>query len=69
MEHLRLLLPMVLSMTRTRSDASASGEWQEDSGLGLYRAPDDGCGAAASAPSVDLDKKVSPFFPQILSIV
>ncbi|XP_004074805.1 TNF receptor-associated factor 2 [Oryzias latipes] len=59
MEHLRLLLPMVLSMTRTRLDTSPSGEWQEDSGLGLYRAPDDGCGAAASVPSVDLDKKVS----------
>ncbi|MEQ2203244.1 hypothetical protein XENOCAPTIV_027393, partial [Xenoophorus captivus] len=31
MEHLRLLLPMVLSMTRTQSEALGSGEWQEDS--------------------------------------
>lgn len=63
MEHLRLLLPMVLSMTRTRADAAAHGEWQEDSGLGLYRAPEEGVtmgsGAAASMQSVDVDKKVS----------
>ncbi|XP_013871466.1 TNF receptor-associated factor 2 isoform X2 [Austrofundulus limnaeus] len=59
MEHLRLLLPMVLSMTRSRSEASSAGEWQEDSGLGLYRAPDEGSGAAASTSSNDLDKKVS----------
>ncbi|KAK7895193.1 hypothetical protein WMY93_020518 [Mugilogobius chulae] len=39
-EHLRLLLPMVLSMVRTRVDASGLGEWQEDSGwacTGLLR--------------------------------
>ncbi|KAM9735132.1 TNF receptor-associated factor 2 isoform 1-T3 [Menidia menidia] len=59
MEHLRLLLPTVLSMVRTRADGSGSGEWQEDSGLGLYRAPDEGSGAAASSQSVDLEKKVS----------
>ncbi|XP_061590113.1 TNF receptor-associated factor 2 [Cololabis saira] len=58
MEHLRLLLPMVLSMARTRVEASGPGEWQEDSGLGLYRAPDEGSGAAAPAHTVDLDKKV-----------
>lgn len=58
MEHLRLLLPMVLSMTRTQTDALGSGEWQEDSGLGLYRAPEEGSGAAA-APPADLEKKVS----------
>lgn len=62
MEHLRLLLPMVLSMSRTRVDASGPGEWQEDSGLGLYRAPEEGASmgaaAAASVQSVDLEKKV-----------
>ncbi|XP_072309206.1 TNF receptor-associated factor 2 [Eucyclogobius newberryi] len=57
-EHLRLLLPMVLSMVRTRVDASGLGEWQEDSGLGLYRAPEEGVSMGASA-SVDLDKKVT----------
>ncbi len=54
---------MVLSMTRPRADASGSGEWQEDSGLGLYRAPEEGvsmgAAAAASGQSVDLEKKVS----------
>ncbi|KAA8584559.1 hypothetical protein FQN60_008344 [Etheostoma spectabile] len=64
MEHLRLLLPMVLSTARTRADhAAAHGEWQEDSGLGLYRAPEEGVtmgsGAAASMQSVDVDKKVN----------
>lgn len=62
MEHLRLLLPMVLSMTRSRSEASGAGEWQEDSGLGLYRAPEEGSGAAASTNSTDLEKKVSLSF-------
>lgn len=64
MEHLRLLLPMVLSGTRTRTEVSDSGEWQEDSGLGLYRAPEEGgnvgAGAAASVHTVDLEKKVRP---------
>lgn len=63
-EHVRLLLPMVLSLTRARTETSDSGEWQEDSGLGLYRAPEEGvnmgAGAAASAHSVDLEKKVRP---------
>ncbi|KAK5879052.1 hypothetical protein CesoFtcFv8_024397 [Champsocephalus esox] len=62
MEHLRLLLPMVLSITVPPSDASGPGEWQEDSGLGLYRAPEEGVsmgsGAAAASQSMDLDKKV-----------
>uniref|UniRef100_UPI0037E74ABC TNF receptor-associated factor 2 n=1 Tax=Semicossyphus pulcher TaxID=241346 RepID=UPI0037E74ABC len=62
MEHLRLLLPMVLTMARTRADAGA-GEWQEDSGLGLYRSPEEGVtmgvGAAASVQPVGLDKKVN----------
>ncbi|MEQ2168645.1 hypothetical protein GOODEAATRI_016971 [Goodea atripinnis] len=53
MEHLRLLLPMVLSMTRTQSEALGSGEWQEDSGFGLYRAPEEGNGAAASTQPVN----------------
>lgn len=61
MEHLRLLLPMVLSMSATRSETSGSGEWQEDSGLGLYRAPEEGSGAAAPTHTVDLEKKVSLF--------
>lgn len=70
MEHLRLLLHMVLSMARTHTDATTTaagvGEWQEDSGLGLYRAPEEGAGAgagvgaAASVHPVSLEKKVSP---------
>lgn len=63
MEHLRLLLPMVLSMAKTSAEAPSPGEWQEDSGLGLYRAPEEGvnmgAGAAASTQPVDLEKKVS----------
>lgn len=63
MEHVRLLLPMVLSLTRTGAEVSDSGEWQEDSGLGLYRAPEEGlnmgAGAAASVHAVNLEKKVS----------
>lgn len=54
---------MVLSMARARAEASGPGEWQEDSGLSLYRAPEEGdtlgAGAATSAQSVDLEKKVS----------
>lgn len=74
MEHLRLLLPMVLSMARPRADAPGPGEWQEDSGLGLYRAPEEGvnmgAGAAASGQSVDIEKKVSlnRFFSSLLTI-
>lgn len=64
MEHLRLLLHMVLSMARTQAtDTAGADEWQEDSGLGLYRAPEEGAsagaGAAASVHSVSLEKKVS----------
>lgn len=62
MEHLRLLLPMVLSVTRTRAEASGPGEWQEDGpGWGLYRGPGDGVieECAATPQPVDLDKKVS----------
>lgn len=63
MDHLRLLLSMVLSLTRTRTDAATgSGEWQEDSGVGLYRAPEEDArprAAAAPSQSVDLEKKVS----------
>ncbi|XP_075942829.1 TNF receptor-associated factor 2 [Anarhichas minor] len=63
MEHLRLLLPMVLSMPLAHADAPGQGEWQEDSGLGLYRAPEEGAatglGAAASVQSVDVEKKVN----------
>lgn len=56
-EHLRLLLPMVLSVARPpRAEAPPPGEWQEDSGLGLYRAPEEG--ASSPVPPVDLDKKV-----------
>lgn len=74
MEHLRLLLTMVMSMARTRADP---GEWQEDSGLGLYRSPEEGvavgAGAAASVHSVDLEKKVrenqlSPSFTADVSL-
>lgn len=73
MEHLRLLLHMVLSMARTQATAvdtaaaaamaTIGDEWQEDSGLGLYRAPEEGATAgacaAASIHSVSLEKKVS----------
>ncbi|XP_034047341.1 TNF receptor-associated factor 2 [Thalassophryne amazonica] len=62
-EHLRLLLPVVLSVVRMRAEALCPGEWQEDSGLGLYRAPEEGVtmgvGAAASTQSLDLEKKVN----------
>ncbi|XP_028318760.1 TNF receptor-associated factor 2 [Gouania willdenowi] len=59
MEHLRLLLPMVLSMGGTRTETPSVGEWQEDSGLGLYRAPEEGGGALASTQTINLDKKVT----------
>lgn len=51
----------------TAADTSAAmaaigDEWQEDSGLGLYRAPEEGATvgacAAASIHSVSLEKKV-----------
>lgn len=72
MEHLHLLLPMVLSLTRTRAEVSDSGEWQEDSGLGLYRAPEEGvnvgAGAAASVHAVDLEKKVRLVARRLFSV-
>lgn len=62
-EHLRLLLPMVPSMVRARADTPGLEEWQEVSGLGLYRAPEEGAlmgaSASSSVQSVDLDKKVT----------
>lgn len=62
MEHLRLLLPMVLSLTKTSTETSGPGEWQDDAGLGLYRAPEEGAAmgiGAGAAQSVDLEKKVN----------
>ncbi|XP_063334555.1 TNF receptor-associated factor 2 [Pelmatolapia mariae] len=59
MEHLRLLLPLVLSATRARAEGSGAGEWQEDSGVGLYRDPNEGAGPTTSVQSVDLEKKVN----------
>ncbi|XP_008324227.1 TNF receptor-associated factor 2 isoform X2 [Cynoglossus semilaevis] len=62
-EHLRLLLSMVMSLVHARADTVSTGEWQEDSGLGLYRAPEEAVvsstGASASLQSVTLDKKVT----------
>ncbi|XP_040914567.1 TNF receptor-associated factor 2 [Toxotes jaculatrix] len=59
MEHLRLLLSMVLSVSRTRAEASGPGEWQDDYGLGLYRGPGEGLISEAGAEvSVDLETKV-----------
>ncbi|KAG5834726.1 hypothetical protein ANANG_G00264640 [Anguilla anguilla] len=45
LEHLRLLLDEV---GRLRQQADGPGEWQEDSGLGLYRAPEEGAPLAGS---------------------
>ncbi len=45
-EHLRLILA-VLSSVGLR--AEGAGEWQEDSGLGLYRGPEDASPAGAHA--------------------
>lgn len=51
-EHMRLMLG-VLSSVRIR--AEGAGEWQEDSGLGLYRGPEDAVppGAHAAAQTTD----------------
>ena len=59
MEHLRLLLPMVLSLVHGRADGLPALDWQEDPGC-LYRAPEEGAhgGARAAPAAVDLDKKV-----------
>lgn len=54
-----MLLPLVLSVSRTGAEAPGVGEWQEDSGVGLYRDPNEGAGAITSVHSVDLEKKVS----------
>lgn len=58
MEHLRLMLG-VLSSVRVRSDAV--GEWQEDSGLGLYRGPEDTAlpGVQASAGGPGMQQKMT----------
>ncbi|XP_062845125.1 TNF receptor-associated factor 2 [Trichomycterus rosablanca] len=58
MEHLRLMLG-VLSSARPRSDGA--GEWQEDSGLGLYRSPEDAVplGAQATPGGPGVQQKMS----------
>lgn len=48
-EHLRLMLG-VLSTVRLRPETD--GEWQEDSGLGLYRGPEDASPAGAQAAAL-----------------
>ncbi|CAL8386960.1 unnamed protein product [Boreogadus saida] len=61
MEHLRLLLPMVLSLVHGGQAVGPPAlDWQEDPGC-LYRAPEEGAhgGARATPAAVDLDKKVS----------
>lgn len=67
MEHLRLILATMSLVRLQRPEAPGLGEWQEDSGLGLYRAPEDGAtataatdggGAAASGQTFGLDHKV-----------
>lgn len=56
-DHLRLLLSEV---NRVRQRTDGAGEWQEDSGLGLYRAPEEGTPFAGEAGQVStLVKKVS----------
>lgn len=55
-EHLRLLLAEV---GRFRQRVEGAGEWQEDSGLGLYRAPEEGATpAGATGQPGALEKKV-----------
>lgn len=58
MEHLRLMLAMLTSV-RMRSDAA--GEWQDDSGLGLYRSPEDAAlpGAQAVAGGPGMQQKMT----------
>lgn len=50
-EHLRLMLA-ILSSVRLRPDAA--GEWQEDSGFGLYRGPEDTAIPGSQAASGEL---------------
>ncbi|KAJ8346996.1 hypothetical protein SKAU_G00283970 [Synaphobranchus kaupii] len=55
-EHLRLLLVQV---GRCLQQAEGPGEWQEDSGLGLYRAPEEGAPSAGGAGQArGLEKKL-----------
>ncbi|KAJ8260610.1 hypothetical protein COCON_G00163330 [Conger conger] len=57
LEHLRLLLGEV---GRVRQQMEGPGEWQEDSGLGLYRAPEEGTPSAGRAGQASsLEQKVS----------
>lgn len=58
MEHLRLMLSVVSSV-RMRSEAA--GEWQEDSGLGLYRGPEDAAlpGAQAATGGPGMQQKMT----------
>ncbi|XP_055792294.1 TNF receptor-associated factor 2-like [Salvelinus fontinalis] len=67
MEHMRLILATMPLVRLQRPEAPGLGEWQEDSGLGLYRAPEDGAtanaatdggGAAAAGQTFGLDHKV-----------
>ncbi|XP_037122206.1 TNF receptor-associated factor 2 [Syngnathus acus] len=55
-EHLRLVLRQVLSVAPPQAEALLLSECQEDSGLGLYRAPEEG--ASSHEPTTDLDKKM-----------
>ncbi|XP_067294026.1 TNF receptor-associated factor 2 isoform X1 [Pseudorasbora parva] len=57
MEHLRLMLG-VLSSVRLR--AEGAGEWQEDSGLGLYRGPEDAPPVGADAAAHNVGRGGSP---------
>lgn len=64
MEHMRLIL--ATSMVRLqRPEAPGPGDWQDDSGLGLYRAPEEGAaatvggGTAVSGQTSGLDHKVT----------
>ncbi|CAB1318566.1 unnamed protein product [Coregonus sp. 'balchen'] len=68
MEHMRLILAMMSIVRLQCPEAAGPGEWQEDSGLGLYRAPEEGAtasaataggGAAASGQTSGLDQKVT----------
>lgn len=58
MEHLRLMLA-VLSSVRLRSDTA--GEWQEDSGFGLYCGPEDTAlpGSQASPGGLGMQQKMT----------
>uniref|UniRef100_A0A3Q3VPM1 TNF receptor-associated factor n=1 Tax=Mola mola TaxID=94237 RepID=A0A3Q3VPM1_MOLML len=68
MEHLHLLLPMVLSMSRVRADGAGAGEWQEDSGLGLYRAPEEGVHMVGGAAAFTQSRGLSLFSEQVSAL-